>query len=93
MSACGRRSGGASRNYFWILLIQTVAYLGKLMVHPTSVTSFAELLDRAAIGPIPGWFVLLAGGTYCASWGLIAIASARLDAARARKRHDPLGMG
>ncbi len=89
-TAIGRR---IRRNYFWILLIQTVAYLGKLMVHPTSVTSFAELLDRAAIGPIPGWFVLLAGGTYCASWGLIAIASARLDAARARKRHDPLGMG
>ena len=81
------------RNYFWILLIQTVAYMGKLMVHPTAAASVGDILDRAAIGPIPGWFVLLAGGVYCTSWGLIAVLSARTDSARAKKRIDPLGMG
>ncbi len=89
-TAMGRR---IRRNYFWILLIQTAAYLGKLMVHPTAASSLGEILDRAAIGPIPGWFVLLVGGSYCLSWGVIAVLSARLDAGRARKRQDPLGMG
>ena len=89
-TAVGRR---IRRNYFWILLIQTVAYLGKLMVHPVAVESASELIERAAIGPIPGWVVLSIGGLYCLSWGLIAIWSERTDTARARRRSDPLGMG
>ena len=89
-TAIGRR---IRRNYFWILLIQSVAYLGKLIVHPTPLQSGAELLDRAAIGPIPGWLVLGMGAVYCASWGAISILSARSDARRAQLRRDPLGMG
>ena len=89
-TAIGRR---IRRNYFWILLIQSVAYLGKLIVHPTPLQSAAELLDRAAIGPIPGWLVLATGAVYCVSWGAISILSARADARRALLRRDPLGMG
>ncbi|KGJ05911.1 Uncharacterized membrane protein [Paracoccus halophilus] len=89
-TAIGRR---IRRNYFWILLIQTAAYLGKLMVHPTPISSAMELVSRAAVGPIPGWFILFLGGTYCLSWGLIALWSERSDAGRAKKRRDPLGMG
>lgn len=89
-TAIGRR---IRRNYFWILLIQSAAYLGKLIVHPTPLTSTAELLQRAAIGPIPGWLVLTIGAFYCISWGLIAFFSERADSARARLRVDPLGMG
>ena len=89
-TAIGRR---IRRNYFWILLIQSVAYLGKLIVHPTPLQSGAQLLERAAIGPIPGWVVLMIGAFYCISWGTIAIVSERKDAKRARRRHDPLGMG
>ncbi|MFD1882630.1 DUF2270 domain-containing protein [Paracoccus pacificus] len=89
-TAIGRR---IRRNYFWILLIQTAAYIGKLMVHPTAATTLGELFDRAAIGPIPGWFVLLLGALYCLGWGIIAIWSARSDAARAKTRRDSLGMG
>ena len=58
-----------------------------------TVTSFGELVGRAAIGPIPGWAVLGLGGVYCLSWGLISVWSGRADTARARKRRDPLGMG
>ena len=89
-TAVGRR---IRRNYFWLRLIQSFAYLGKLMVHPVPVTSFGELVGRAAIGPIPGWAVLGLGGVYCLSWGLISVWSGRADTARARKRRDPLGMG
>ncbi|WP_024844402.1 DUF2270 domain-containing protein [Paracoccus pantotrophus] len=89
-TAIGRR---IRRNYFWILLIQTVAYQGKLGVHPTPLQSAAELLERAAIGPIPGWLVLGIGLAYCLSWGAIALWSLGEDRKRARWRQDPLGMG
>ena len=89
-TAIGRR---IRRNYFWILLIQSFAYIGKLMVHPVPVASFGELVSRAAIGPIPGWVTLMMGGFYCLSWGLISVWSERTDVARARRRRDPLGMG
>ncbi|SNT76117.1 DUF2270 domain-containing protein [Paracoccus seriniphilus] len=89
-TAIGRR---IRRNYFWILLIQTVAYMGKLVVHPTPLESTGQLLERAAIGPLPGWLVLLVGAVYCISWGIIAYVSEQQDAARARLKSDPLGMG
>jgi hypothetical protein len=48
--AIGRR---LRRTYAWIFVIQAIAYYGKLAIHPTALTSFAELSDRAIIGPIP----------------------------------------
>ncbi|WP_347267311.1 DUF2270 domain-containing protein [Paracoccus sp. (in: a-proteobacteria)] len=89
-TAIGRR---VRRSYFWILLIQALSYLGKLIVHPAPLTTPAELLDRARIGPLPGWLVLALGGLYCLSFGLVALWSMRSDRKRARSRRDPLGMG
>ncbi|MDO5613645.1 MAG: DUF2270 domain-containing protein [Paracoccus sp. (in: a-proteobacteria)] len=88
--AVGRR---IRRNYLWILLIQTIAYLGKLLVHPAPLRSFGQLLDRAAIGPIPGWLVLLLGAVYCLCWGGFALWSRTTDRQRARLRGDSSGMG
>jgi uncharacterized membrane protein len=88
--ALGRR---IRRNYFWILLIQTLAYLGKLLVHPEPMTRLAELPERAAIGPLPGWLVLGLGGFYCLSWGSFALWSWRDDIRRAARRRDPSSMG
>ncbi|MEL6204910.1 MAG: DUF2270 domain-containing protein [Pseudomonadota bacterium] len=81
--AIGRR---IRRNYFWILLIQTLAYVGKLAVHPVAVTTGEEMLSRAAIGPIPGQAVFGAGLVYILSWGLIALWSWADDRRRARTR-------
>jgi uncharacterized membrane protein len=56
--AAGRR---LRRNYVWILAIQALAYYGKIAIHPTPAATLADFLERATIGPIPGWIVLLLG--------------------------------
>lgn len=88
--ALGRR---IRHNYVWILLIQTLAYLGKLAVHPTPLTSLDEFLTRADVGPVPGAVMLLMGGLYILSFGAISVLSWRNDVQRARRRDEPLSMG
>ena len=88
--ALGRR---IRRNYVWILLIQTAAYLGKIVVHPGPLTEMSQLTLRADVGPIPGELVLGLGALYCASWIAIAIWSWRDDAKRAQRRRESSGMG
>ncbi|MEX0302838.1 MAG: DUF2270 domain-containing protein, partial [Leisingera sp.] len=90
MTAIGRR---IRRNYFWILLIQTLAYAGKIAVHPTGVTSLPQAVERADIGPFPGELVLATGVFYILLWGGIAWWSTSSDAARARRRSSMTSMG
>lgn len=52
------------RNYLWILLIQALAYVGKLIIHPTPAEDLATFLQRADIGPLPGEIVLAIGVLY-----------------------------
>lgn len=80
-------------NYLWILLIQTLAYLGKLIVHPTPIDSWSHLVRRADIGPFPGELVLAAGGLYIASWAVLAIWIGQRDARRIRARGGVPSMG
>lgn len=82
-TAVGRR---IRRNYLWILLIQTIAYIGKLMVHPAPVTSLGEFIGRADIGPLPGETVLAIGAVYVASWAATAVWSAASDNRKFRQR-------
>jgi uncharacterized membrane protein len=73
-------------NYLWILLIQGLAYVGKLLVHPTAVPSFSEFVNRADIGPFPGEAVLIAGTIYIASGiGLVLWVNA-VDRRRSKDR-------
>ena len=51
LEAIGRR---IRRNYGWIFMIQVVAYIGKLMIHPMPISSLEEIFVRATIGPVPG---------------------------------------
>jgi uncharacterized membrane protein len=67
--ATGRR---LRRNYAWIFLIQLIAYVGKLIIHPAPATGLDTILARAAIGPVPGAVVLLAGAVFHASWMILA---------------------
>ena len=86
MLAVGRR---IRRNYLWILLIQALAFAGKLMVHPTAVTSWDEAVRRAEVGPVPGEVVIVCGLLYVALWAGIALWSWRADATRAARRGRP----
>lgn len=88
--AIGRR---LRRNYFWILLIQAVAYTGKLIVHPAPLTGISQLAERAAVGPISGFMVLGIGAVYCLTWGAAALWSWRDDVRRAHLRQDRTSMG
>lgn len=76
------------RNYLWILLIQTMAYVGKLIIHPTPAQDFATFLQRADIGPIPGEVVLSIGAVYCVAGCFLAVWVRQSDSKNASKRTD-----
>jgi len=89
--AVGRR---IRRNYVWILLIQALAYVGKLGVHPTPVSSWATFVDRSSIGPVPGLLILSAGAVYVGVFAGFAIWSRQADAAKFHSRGpSPTSMG
>jgi uncharacterized membrane protein len=67
--AIGRR---LRRNYLWIYLILWAAWLAKTWLHPSPASTFAEMLDRAAIGQFPGWLVITLGLIFLS--GLILVA-------------------
>jgi uncharacterized membrane protein len=84
LEAAGRR---LRRNYGYIFAIQVAAYAGKLLIHPVPIGSVAELWARAAVGPVPGQAVLLAGLAFHTTW--LAIAVSTLGSRRAgRPRLD-----
>jgi uncharacterized membrane protein len=74
LEAVGRR---LRRNYGWIFAIQVTAYSGKLLIHPVPIASLADLWARAAIGPVPGQLVLLAGLAFHATWLAVAFSTYR----------------
>jgi uncharacterized membrane protein len=85
--AAGRR---LRSNYSWILAIQAIAYYGKIAIHPEPLVSLSEAFDRAAIGPIPGALVMLAGLVFHLSWVIFAIVTLRLDKAYREQRKSPM---
>jgi uncharacterized membrane protein len=87
MEAMGRR---LRRNYSWIFGIQAISYCGKLAIHPIPLDSFDELWARAAVGPIDGRLVLLAGALWYLSLIVLALGTLRgqMATGRARSRHD-----
>jgi len=90
MTAIARR---VRSNYLWILLIQTIAYIGKLIVHPYAVYDWPTFIQRADIGPFPGELVLIAGSFYIATWTGLAIWIGHKDAKRIRERGGTPSMG
>jgi uncharacterized membrane protein len=80
-------------NYLWILLIQTLAYCGKLIVHPTPVGGWSDFVARADIGPFPGELVLVVGAIYILSWIALAIWVSMADARRVKARGGSRMMG
>lgn len=56
--AVGRRF---RRNYMWIYVVLSLAWVAKSALFPTPLTSWFEFTQRSAIGPISGEIVLAAG--------------------------------
>src|SRR5579862_5730224 len=88
--AVGRR---LRRTYSWILVIQAIAYYGKLAVHPIPLTSASELWARAAIGPVPGGVVVAAGLLFHLGWAAFAVATLRLEKISRGRRQSVISMG
>ena len=55
------------RNYAVIFAFVLGGWMTKLYVHPTVALTITEAYDRVAIGPIPAWLVLSAGGAFYVS--------------------------
>ncbi|MDX1418263.1 MAG: DUF2270 domain-containing protein [Candidatus Promineifilaceae bacterium] len=56
--AFGRRY---RRNYAPILLILSISWIVKVFIHPVEAQNLTVFMNRAAIGPVPGWTVILRG--------------------------------
>jgi uncharacterized membrane protein len=90
LRAVGRR---LRRNYIWILMIQTIAYFGKIIIHPTPVASIDELWARAAVGPIPGELMILGGLLYNSACVAVALSTMYLERMKHHSGASPASMG
>ena len=88
--AIGRR---LRRNYVWILGVQALAYYGKIAIHPVPMSTFAELLQRAAVGPVPGELMLLGSVLFNGGWIAFASVTYFLDRAKHKQRSHGIAMG
>jgi len=80
-------------NYLWILLIQALAYIGKLLVHPAPVRNWTEFVGRADIGPVSGLVVLGLGAVYILTWAGLALWVTHADTRRSKVRGRGISMG
>jgi uncharacterized membrane protein len=76
--AVGRR---LRRNYIWIYLILSVAWVAKTVLYPTPVTTWDGFLANAVIGPIPGIVVISTGFIFMGCVLLLALLTAGLQQA------------
>jgi len=90
MTAVGRR---LRNTYLWIFLLQTIAYLAKLAIHPAPLERAGEFTARAAIGSVPGAAVLGFVAFYLAAWTALAGTTYLADLRRRRLRRQSVAMG
>ncbi|MCT4370026.1 DUF2270 domain-containing protein [Yangia mangrovi] len=76
LHAMGRR---IRRSYFWIMIIQLLAFLGKITVHPSPVGSFEQAMQRASVGVIPGEAMAFGGLIYAGILTVLALWSLLVD--------------
>ena len=89
--AVGRR---LRRSYAWLLGIQALAYYGKLTIHPYPMIDMANLIKRAAIGPISGEIAITVHLVFNIAWISVAIGTLYHDKiSRLNRRYKGVGMG
>ena len=69
------------RNYVWLYVTYLITWLIKVAIHPQAIASLEEFVARAALGPVPGWLMLLVGVLFNGSWVMVALLTARLHTA------------
>jgi len=75
MEAMGRR---LRRNYLWIFALLALSWVIKVGIHPTMATTFNEFYRRAAVGPLPSWFIFLFGAFFNTSLFIMAFFSRQI---------------
>jgi uncharacterized membrane protein len=70
--AVGRRF---RRNYIWLITLLLVSWAAKLGIHPELASDWATLVERAAVGSIPGVWVIVAVGVVLAALTALAVAA------------------
>jgi uncharacterized membrane protein len=90
LCALGRR---LRKNYVFLLAVMAVAYLGKLAIHPVPAASIGDVVERAAIGPVPGSAVLVVGALFHAAWIAIAVGTLRTEWRQRRGRGALISIG
>jgi uncharacterized membrane protein len=88
--AAGRR---LRRTYAYIFVIQAIAYYGKLAIHPTQLHTLTELWAHAAVGPIPGQVLVVAGLVFHGGWMVFAYITWRLDVRDWQARRSLIAVG
>ena len=70
--AFGRR---LRRNYLWIFALLAISWVAKIWLFPTPPADFNEFLERAAVGTIPGQFMIALGVFYYILLTVVALAT------------------
>lgn len=76
--AFGRRF---RRNYLWIYVVLWLTWGLKVWIHPAPTSSLAELLDRASLGSVPGWVVIIFGLVFLIVMTLVGLLTVTLQEA------------
>lgn len=71
-------------NYLWIYLALVMAWVAKLHIHPDAAADYGAVVNRAAIGPLPGVFV-------CGLVALFAVGAVALAATSGPDRDEVFG--
>jgi uncharacterized membrane protein len=70
LEAFGRR---LRRNYLWIMLILYASWIAKIWLFPQPPVSVDEFINRAAVGPISGYVMLVLGFVFYGTLFLLAV--------------------
>ncbi|HEX6732366.1 MAG TPA: DUF2270 domain-containing protein [Pyrinomonadaceae bacterium] len=73
--AVGRR---LRRNYLWIFALLALSWNLKVYLHPLPARNFDVFIDRAMVGIVPGWIVVVVGIVFNAAIAIFAIGTVRL---------------
>ena len=74
--AVGRR---LRRNFLWIYAVVALAWMAHLWLFPTPSESWAEVIARANLGPLPGEWLVLGGLTFFLGVFILALATIGLQ--------------